>query len=249
MNKILRVLNVEDRENDAELVNRHLSHAGYKLIARRVETPSALKSALLSQQWDVILCDYTLPRLDALSALEILRESGIDIPFVVISGTVGELAGVAAMRAGAHDYFLKSNLVRLAATIERELEEADNRRRRKQAEEALKASEKELRALFTAMSDIVFELDANGRYLKIAPTDEAYLYKPPAELIGKTVHDVFPNEDADLYLEHIREVLLTGTVVRLEYKLNINGEDVWFDASVSPMTDDSVIDRKSTRLN
>ena len=241
MNKKLRVLNVEDREDDATLVNRHLSRAGYEVIALRVETPSALKSALISQEWDVILCDYTLPRLDALSALDMLRECEIDIPFVVISGTVDELAGVAAMKAGANDYFLKDNLVRLGATIERELQEADNRRCRKQAEEALKDSEKELRTLFTAMTDIVFELDADGRYLRIAPTNPAYLYKPPEELIGKTLHEVFSKQDADLYLEHIHEALSTGSVVRLEYNLDINGDDVWFDASVSPMTEDSVI--------
>jgi two-component system cell cycle sensor histidine kinase/response regulator CckA len=241
MNTRLRVLNVEDSENDAALINRHLSLAGYDVHAHRVETSSSLRSALESQEWDIILCDYALPGFDALTALSALRESELDIPFVVISGTVDELGGVAAMKAGANDYFLKNNLVRLGPTIERELQEAENRRRRKHAEEALKDSEKELRALFAAMTDIVFELDADGRYLKIAPTNPAYFYKPPDELIGKTLYEVFSKKDADLYLEHIHEALSTGSVVRLEYNLDINGEDVWFDASVSPMTEDSVI--------
>jgi PAS domain S-box-containing protein len=94
-----------------------------------------MRTALNAQQWDVILCDYSMPHFDALSALAILKELDLDLPFIIISGTVGEAVAVDAMRAGAHDYLMKDNLVRLAPTIERELHEAENRRARRQAED------------------------------------------------------------------------------------------------------------------
>src|SRR5260370_1385218 len=171
MNKRLRVLNVEDSERDVELIRRHLLRAGYDLVLDSVDTYAAMKSALDAQEWDVILSDYAMPQFNALQALALLKETALDIPFIIISGTIGEAVAVEAMRAGAHDYFIKDNLARLAPAIERELEEAKNRRARKQAEEALKASEAELRALFAAMTDVGLVLDSDGRYLRNAPTN------------------------------------------------------------------------------
>jgi PAS domain S-box-containing protein len=112
---------------------------------------------------------------------------------------------------------------------------------RKRTEEALRASEAELRALFAAMTDVILVLDAEGRYQKIAPTDPAYLFKPPADLLGKRLHEVFPKEEVDFFLAHIRRALDEGQMHRVEYSLQINGAEVWFDGSVSPMSKDSVI--------
>src|SRR6267154_870072 len=147
MNRTLRVLHVEDSERDAALLTRHLSRAGYELISERVETPKAMRASLETKECDVILCDYSMPHFNALSALALLKEIGVDLPFIIISGTVGEAVAVEAMRAGAHDYLMKDNLVRLAPTIQRELHEAENRRARRQAEQALRSSEGELRSL------------------------------------------------------------------------------------------------------
>ena len=112
---------------------------------------------------------------------------------------------------------------------------------RKRAEEALKASESELRALFAAMTDVILVLDAEGRYQKIAPTEPTYLYKPTADLLGKRLHEVFPEEEVDFFLAHIRRALDEGRMHRVEYSLQISGTEVWFDGSVSPMSKDSVI--------
>jgi two-component system cell cycle sensor histidine kinase/response regulator CckA len=112
---------------------------------------------------------------------------------------------------------------------------------RKRAEEALRASEAELRALFAAMTDVILVLDAEGRYQKIAPTDPAYLYKPSADLLGKRLHEVFPKEEVAFFLTHIRLALDEGRMHRVEYSLLISGTEVWFDGSVSPMSKDSVI--------
>ena len=112
---------------------------------------------------------------------------------------------------------------------------------RKRAEEALRASEAELRALFAAMTDVILVLDAEGRYQKIAPTDPAYLYKPSADLLGKRLDEVFPKDEVDFFLIHIRRALEMGRMHRVEYSLQISGTEVWFDGSVSPMSKDSVI--------
>src|SRR5947209_20528077 len=126
MTRTLRVLHVEDSERDMALLTRHLARAGYDLRSERVETREAMMAALTNQEWDVILCDYLMPQFSALRALELLKETGLDIPFIIISGTVGEATAVEAMRAGANDYLMKDNLARLAPTIEREMHEAEN---------------------------------------------------------------------------------------------------------------------------
>ncbi|HKZ85583.1 MAG TPA: GAF domain-containing protein [Anaerolineae bacterium] len=112
---------------------------------------------------------------------------------------------------------------------------------RKQTEAQLRASEAELRALFAAMTDVILVLDAQGRYLKVAPTNPALLYRPSDELIGRTLHDVFPADQADMFLGHAQEALRTGQTVNMEYSLPIAGREVWFAASVSPMSDDTVL--------
>ena len=112
---------------------------------------------------------------------------------------------------------------------------------RRQAEEALRTSEAELRALFAAMTDVILVLDIEGRYVKIAPTNPSLLYKPPEELVGKTLHEVMPSEQADVFLEHIRTTLETQHAVDTEYSLRIDGELIWFAGTVSPMQEDAVI--------
>ncbi|MGH7231968.1 MAG: sensor histidine kinase [Nitrospiraceae bacterium] len=111
----------------------------------------------------------------------------------------------------------------------------------KRTERALRASEEELRAIFRSMSDVVLVLDARGRYVKIAPTNPSFLYLPAEELLGKTVHDVLPPTEADLVLAHIREALRAGEMVRAEYRLMIGGAEVWFDGTVSPLFEDTVL--------
>src|SRR5688500_10703340 len=101
MNRTLRVLNVDDSERDVALLTRHLSRAGYELIFERVETPAAMKAALETEEWDVILCDYSMPTFNALAAIKLLKEMELDIPLIIISGTVGETVAVEAMRSGA----------------------------------------------------------------------------------------------------------------------------------------------------
>jgi two-component system, cell cycle sensor histidine kinase and response regulator CckA len=137
MPKRLRVLNVEDSPRDAALLQRHLSRNGYDLVFERVDTPLGMTTALKTKEWDVVLADYSMPEFSALKALAVLRQTGLDIPFIVISGTIGEELAVEVMRAGASDYLMKGNLTRLSAAVERELEDARSRHAKRRAEEEM----------------------------------------------------------------------------------------------------------------
>jgi signal transduction histidine kinase len=130
----LRVLLVEDSEDDAALLERSLQKAGYEIVCRRVETAETFAAELREHPWDLILADYKLPRFSAPAALQKLQESALDLPFLIVSGTIGEEAAVAAMRSGAHDYILKDNLARLVPAIEREMREARVRGERRRVE-------------------------------------------------------------------------------------------------------------------
>ncbi|WP_296971382.1 HD domain-containing phosphohydrolase [Tepidanaerobacter sp. EBM-38] len=140
MNKPLRVLIVDDSEDDALLLVRKLKRDGFNPTFERVDTPEAMEDALSKNTWDIILSDYNMPRFDAFAALAILKKSGIDIPFIIVSGAIGEETAVAAMKAGAHDYIMKDNLARLVAAIERELGEAQIRHKKRETEKQLEHS-------------------------------------------------------------------------------------------------------------
>jgi len=143
--KLLRVLIVEDSENDALLIMRELKRGGYDLTFKRVETPETMKVALQMEAWDLIISDYKMPHFSAPAALTLLKESGLDLPFIIVSGAIGEDTAVAAMKAGAHDYVMKDKLARLVPAVERELHEAEVRRKSRQAEEEKAGLEEQLR--------------------------------------------------------------------------------------------------------
>jgi diguanylate cyclase (GGDEF)-like protein len=132
----LKVLVIEDNEDDAALVVRTLTRAGYDVTSTRVDTAEQLRRALRRKgRWDIAIADYTMPAFSGTKALAIIREHGIDLPFIFVSGTIGEDVAVAAMKQGAHDYIIKGNLARLAPAVERELREAAVRRERTRANE------------------------------------------------------------------------------------------------------------------
>ena len=107
MKQQLHVLMVEDSEDDAVLLTRHLQHGDFEVKSERVQTADSFVSALESREWDAILCDYRMPNFNGLQALNIVKERGIDAPFIFVSGTMGEETAVEAMKAGAHDYVMK----------------------------------------------------------------------------------------------------------------------------------------------
>ncbi len=136
---LLRILLVEDSEDDAALLLRAIQQGGYSVAYERVETAADMKSALDNEAWDVIISDYKLPQFDAPQALAVMKESGQDLPFIIVSGTTSEENAVSSLKAGAHDFVIKGKLARLVPAIQRELKEAVERRERQQRESELEA--------------------------------------------------------------------------------------------------------------
>jgi DNA-binding NtrC family response regulator len=162
MNKPLRVLIVEDSEADGQLLLRILRKAGYEVVPERVDTAQAMKASLERGPWDLVLADYRMPRFSAPEALALLKESGLDLPFIVVSGGIGEATAVAAMKAGAHDYLMKDKLARLVPAVERELREAANRAGKRRTAEALRESELRYRLLWKTATDAIVLVDTEG---------------------------------------------------------------------------------------
>ena len=128
MGRTLRILLVEDSEDDALLLLRELRRSGYEPDYERVDTAVGMEAALDARGWELVISDHSMPTFSSSAALEVLQRRGLDLPFIIVSGNIGEEVAVAAMRAGAHDYIMKGNLARLGAAIERELREAEGRR-------------------------------------------------------------------------------------------------------------------------
>jgi len=145
MARPLRVLILEDQENDAELLLRELRRQSYEPVYTRVDSGPAMSEALEREAWEIIISDYAMPQFTAMNAMEILRRHGLDLPFIIVSGTIGEETAAIAMKSGAHDFLTKGKLTRLGAAVERELKDAEVRRERRKAEEALRKSEEQLR--------------------------------------------------------------------------------------------------------
>lgn len=154
MSTPLRILHVEDNPDDAELLRLELDAAGYAPHYLRVETRQEMAGALADEAWDVIVSDFNLPAFNAYEALRVLRATGQDIPLIVVSGFIGELEAVALMKAGAHDYVMKSNLARLVPAIERERKDAAIRAERRQAEQALHESRRRLQDLTAFLQQV-----------------------------------------------------------------------------------------------
>ncbi len=206
----LRVLIVEDREDDALLILRVLQRAGYDLTFERVDTVGAMDAALDRQTWDIIIADYMLPEFNGLAALALVKERGVDLPFIIVSGSIGEDIAVTAMKGGAHDYIMKNNLARLLPAVERELREVEVRRARKQAEETLQENYQIMQAVFEGTSDAIFVKDLQGRYVTINSAGARVFGKAPEDVIGKDDTAFFAAESVRQITEHDRQVLTSG---------------------------------------
>lgn len=168
MTKPLRMLIVEDSEEDMLLLLMELRRNGYEPEFERVETREAMSEALQRREWDVVISDYVMPRFSGLDALAALKETGLDLPFIIVSGNIGEDIAVEAMKAGAHDYILKGNLKRLVPAVERELRDAETRRARKRVEE----ERTRLAAAVESAVDAVVITDPRGTIRYVNPAFE-----------------------------------------------------------------------------
>ena len=231
----LRVLTVEDREDDAMLIQRELRRGGLDPTGERVESREAMCAALNEEKWDVILCDYAMPRFSAPKALALLKDMGQDIPFIVISGTIGEEVAVKTMKAGAHDYMMKDNLTRLVPAIKRELQEAQERRRRRQAEQALQEAALQWDATFDAMEDSVAIIDTEARFRRCNEATAKLLGKPADEIVGRTCWQLIHGTSGPI--EDCPMVRMRQSRRRETLELPLG--DRWYNVTVDPILDDS----------
>ncbi len=195
MGNLIHALIVEDSEDDTLLLIRQLRQGGDDPVYERVETPAELNAALDRQTWDLVISDYSMPHFSGLDALKVVKAKRPDLPFILVSGTIGEDTAVAAMRAGAQDYIMKNGLARLAPAVERELREAQVGRARHQAEEELKRTDEQFRLTIDGVRDYaICLLDPDGRIINWnAGAERIYGYRA-VEIIGQYFGQFFPHE-------------------------------------------------------
>jgi diguanylate cyclase (GGDEF)-like protein/PAS domain S-box-containing protein len=209
----LKVLVVEDSEEDTTLLLRQLRKGGYDPVCRRVETHNEMAEALNEDEWDIIFSDYNLPGFGGLQALELSRQQGLDIPFIVVSGAIGEETAVEMMRAGANDYLMKDNLARLEPVVIRELNDVKIRQERNQAAADLRESEEKYRSIFSndyfalcVLSVDTFKFtDVNEGFCKL------YGYSRDAFLSGMTLRQLLvdPKDEQKLVdRQHEKSILI-----------------------------------------
>jgi PAS domain S-box-containing protein len=203
MSKPLRILIVEDSEEDALLLLMELRRNGYETDFARVETREAMKEALQRRECDVVISDYVMPKFSGLEALATLKESGLDLPFVIVSGNIGEDIAVEAMKAGAHDYILKGNLKRLVPAIERELRDAETRRARRRVEE-------ERTRLATAVEsavDAVVITDPHGTIRYVNPAFEKITGHSREEVDGRELSILEGGKNSGPFPHDVQEAM------------------------------------------
>jgi PAS domain S-box-containing protein len=206
----IRVLLAEDSEDDALLLIEALRAAGYDPDYRTINNRSDLAAALEEGGWDVVISDYSMPSFGAPEALRVVQESGLDLPFIIVSGRIGEDVAAEAMKAGAHDFVSKRNLARLPAAVGREIREAEVRRRRRLAEEALRESEERLRLIAETATDAIFVTDEENNILFANPAAESIFGYTVDELLAGKITMLIPEQERDLYESAFKEYLRTG---------------------------------------
>ena len=233
----VRLLLIEDSPTDAALTVAALRRAGHQIESLRVETEAELRAALTTGTWDVITCDWAMPCFSAPEALAVLDELDLDLPFIIVSGTVGEELAVDMMRAGAHDYVLKDRLARLAPAMERELHSARSRAHQRRAASEQATTEARYRRIVENTNQGVWMIDPANK--------TTFLNERMAQLLGVTVADVMGRSPAEFLDEESRAGLAdavahhrTGTPYQHEVRfLRADGSSLWALVESTPMAD------------
>jgi PAS domain S-box-containing protein len=200
MNQTIHLLLIEDSADDAELILREVRKGGFDVVATRIEAAAELTAALEQGGWDLILADYSIPGFSGLTALEILTESGLDLPFIIVSGAIGEETAVQLMRAGAKDCVRKEKLARLVPVLRRELSDAASRKERIAAEKALQQSRKEeettrskIDHIIKSIPDGLLVCDEENRVVLMNKVAEGLLDLAGDAVMNQSIRRVFPD--------------------------------------------------------
>lgn len=235
----LRLLLIEDSEEDTLLIIRQLVRAGWDPRFTRVQTREALQAALAEGAWDLLLCDYTLPRFDALAALPLVKEMAPDLPVIIVSGTIGESTAVALMKAGAHDYVSKDHLPRLAPVVERALREARVRLAQGQLETRLRESEERFRLAFENANIGMNLISPERIILRVNQRLCDILGYTREEIEGRNVNDITHPEDRTIGMDFVGEAVRGGperTAFEKRY-VHRDGHTVWGEVTSSLVRD------------
>ena len=221
MDKPIRLLIVDDSEDDGLLLVRNLKNGGFSPSYEQLDTAEAMSKALDDQTWDVILCDNSMPTFDAGSALKLYKDKGLDLPFIIVSGTIADETAVAAMKAGAHDYIMKGNLARLSSAVDRELREAKNRQERRITEIQLRKSEEKYRTLFEDSSDAIYLNNQDSELIDFNLSMLELFGYSREEMLGINTKAVFVNPDE---YERLQDKIAQKGSVR-EFKAKLRKKD------------------------
>lgn len=238
MRQPVNVLIVEDSEHDAALLVRELRRGGFELSYERVDNESGMASAIGRRTWDIVLADYSMPQFNAKAALKVIAKSGIDVPCIVVSGSVGEETAVEVMRSGAQDLVLKHNLRRLTPAIARELEAARTRHERRAADERLDCERQLLQQLMKGIPDAICFKDVKRRYTRLNDAERSILnVEHDTDAIGKTIDRFVPIELAQKRQMEEEHVLATGEplVDCVENLVGPDGKPLWLSATKAPI--------------
>jgi len=230
MSEPVRALIIEDSTDDVELMLHELAQGGLPCEWKRVDQPEAFRAAIEGEDWDVILSDFNMPRFTAPAALEILQATGKDVPFIIVSGSVGEPTAVQAMKSGAHDFFVKSNLTRLAAAVEREIREARNRRERRLVVSELRRVEERYRLVVENVRDYaIFMLDASGAIESWNQGAERMTGYAAAEIVGQPYATFYEEEErrSGAPQRALREAADAGCHVAEGLRVRKDGTTFW----------------------
>lgn len=238
----LRALIVEDNPADAFLLVRMLKAGGYSVSYERVESAEAMREALAHEPWDIVISDYVMPNFDGLSALRLTKESDPDLPFILVSGGVGEEVAVGAMRAGAQDYVIKGELTRLVPAVARELHESAARRSKIEAESALRRSETRLHSILGALEDIIWSIELPSlRLVYLNPAAEKIYGRPVAAFLDATQDwlDAVHPEDRERMRQSAKEICIAGSL-SIEYRIvRPDGEVRWIHDRAQVVSNES----------
>ena len=207
MSQKLRALIIEDSPDDFQLLLRELQRNGYEVDFERVETENAMRTALSKSEWDLILCDYSLPQLNAPRALEILHASGRDLPFIIVSGTIGEETAVEALKAGANDFVIKGSFARLIPAIQREMRDTEVRRERKKVEEALKATQARLSGILDIAADAIIGINEQQKMIFFNQGSEHIFGYKANEVLGQPIDILIPQPFTEIHQDYVNEFL------------------------------------------
>jgi PAS domain S-box-containing protein len=234
----LKVLIIEDSDADFLLTERYLSQNTPGARCRRVDSRQELEVALRAEDWDVILSDYTVPGMDFLETKGLIHALRPDVPVILVSGNIGEEQAVELIKQGVWDFVLKDNMVRLELAIRRAVQEAEDRRARSLAEQALRASENEYRILFESIPGMILTKDSNFNFLTCNHTFARDIGIQPEELAGHTDYDFFPKDLADKYRADDRRIMESGIQETIEERYVRPGYEGWIQTVKTPIRDE-----------